>query len=56
MLAEPFVRSIVSAVAGATRASRPSASGTTATRCAQCGSVDHSMLDVDCPLAPRVFA
>ena len=42
------------AAAGAIRASRPAASGTSATRCAQCGSADHTMLDPRCPLAPRV--
>lgn len=43
-------------VTGALRAARPSPSGTTATRCAQCGSPDHTMLDPRCPLAPRVRA
>ena len=44
------------AIAGAVRAVRPSADGTSATRCAQCGSPDHTMLDPICPLAPRVLA
>ncbi len=43
------------AVADAARAARPAPSGTSATRCAQCGSPDHTMLDPDCPLAPRVL-
>lgn len=34
---------------------RPSPSGTSATRCAQCGSPDHTMLDRRCPAAPRVL-
>ncbi len=34
---------------------RPAASGTSATRCAQCGAGDHAMLDVRCPAAPRVL-
>jgi hypothetical protein len=43
-------------VSGAIRAARPAPSGTSATRCAQCGSPDHTMLDPRCPLAPRVRA
>jgi hypothetical protein len=43
-------------MAAAIRGARPSADGTSATRCAQCGSPDHTMLDPGCPLAPRVFA
>lgn len=35
--------------------SRPLASGTSATRCAQCGAHDHTMLDRRCPAAPRVI-
>jgi hypothetical protein len=42
--------------AGAIRAARPAADGTSATRCAQCGSPDHTMLDPRCPLAPRVLS
>ena len=34
---------------------RPDAWGTSATRCAQCGATDHTMLDPRCPLAPRVL-
>lgn len=44
------------AVTGAVRAARPTATGTSATRCAQCGAPDHTMLDPRCPLAPRVLA
>ena len=44
------------AIAGAARSARPAADGTSATRCAQCGSPDHTMLDAACPLAPRVLA
>jgi hypothetical protein len=43
-------------VGGAIRGARPAPSGTSATRCAQCGSPDHTMLDPRCPLAPRVRA
>jgi hypothetical protein len=43
------------ALSGATRAARPTPAGTSATRCAQCGSADHTMLDPGCPLAPRVL-
>jgi hypothetical protein len=43
------------AVAGAARAARPAGDGTSATRCAQCGASDHSMLDPRCPLAPKVL-
>lgn len=47
---------VTEAAAGAIRAARPAASGTSATRCAQCGSPDHTMLDPRCPLAPRVLS
>jgi len=43
------------AIAGAIRSARPAAAGTSATRCAQCGSPDHTMLDPVCALAPRVL-
>jgi hypothetical protein len=33
---------------------RPSGSGTSATRCAQCGGDGHSMLDPRCPAARKV--
>jgi hypothetical protein len=55
MVAEPITRSVVSAISEAARASRPLASGTTATRCAQCGSDAHTMLDAGCSLAPKVL-
>ena len=54
-VAEPVTRSMLAAIAGAAKAARPTPSGTTATRCAQCGSADHTMLDARCPLAPRVL-
>ncbi|HEU5287005.1 MAG TPA: hypothetical protein VFV20_01250 [Candidatus Limnocylindria bacterium] len=38
------------------RATRPAPSGTSATRCAQCGATDHGMLDRRCPLAPKVLS
>jgi hypothetical protein len=34
---------------------RPTPTGTSATRCAQCGASDHTMLDPRCPAAPRVI-
>jgi hypothetical protein len=40
--------------ARAAAARRPAPSGTSATRCAQCGANDHTMLDRRCPAAPRV--
>ena len=43
------------AIGGAVRSARPAAAGTSATRCAQCGSSDHTMLDPICALAPRVL-
>lgn len=43
-------------VTAAIRGARPAADGTSATRCAQCGSPGHTMLDPGCPLAPRVLA
>lgn len=33
---------------------RPVPSGTSATRCAACGAVDHRMLEVVCPARRRV--
>ncbi len=40
------------AVAGALR---PPAQGTSATRCALCGSAQHTMLDPRCPIARKVI-
>jgi hypothetical protein len=34
---------------------RPGATGTSATRCAQCGGGDHTMLDPRCPAARKVI-
>jgi hypothetical protein len=34
---------------------RPSSSGTSATRCAQCGGSNHTMLDPRCPAARKVI-
>ena len=42
-------------IATVARSARPAASGTSATRCAQCGASDHAMLDPSCRLAPRVL-
>jgi hypothetical protein len=36
------------------RGIRPAPSGTSATRCAACGSPGHTMLDTRCPAHPRV--
>jgi hypothetical protein len=44
----------ISWAAAGFRVSRPRASGTSATRCAQCGGA-HSMLDPSCPRAPEVL-
>jgi hypothetical protein len=41
-------------VDGAAASLRPAASGTSASRCGQCGSPDHTMLDPRCPAAPRI--
>ena len=35
---------------------RPATTGTSATRCAQCGATDHGMLHPRCPRAPRLWA
>ena len=35
---------------------RPLPSGTSASRCAQCGATGHGMLDRRCPAAPKVIA
>ncbi len=43
-------------LAGAVRTARPGPDGTSATRCAQCGSPDHTMLSPLCPLAPKVLS
>ena len=42
------------AITGAVASMRPAPAGTSATRCAQCGAPDHTMLSTACPLAPRV--
>lgn len=44
------------AIHEAARGARPAGDGTSATRCAQCGASDHTMLDPRCPFAPRVMA
>jgi hypothetical protein len=56
LVVERLAKSAIVAVSGAAHASRPAASGTSATRCAQCGSDRHTMLDPRCPMAPRVLA
>lgn len=47
---------LAEAVLAAARGARPSPDGTSASRCAQCGSPDHDMFHPGCPLAPRVLA
>ncbi len=49
-------RSVADALERGIVAIRPRGDGTSATRCAQCGSPDHTMLDPRCPLAPRVLS
>lgn len=46
----------IGAAAGraAEAALRPSSIGSSATRCASCGSTGHSMLSADCPAGPHV--
>jgi hypothetical protein len=41
-------------VRSAVDAARPSASGSSATRCARCGDLSHTMLDARCPMERRV--
>jgi hypothetical protein len=58
----PLGLAVASAAAAAARIAtatapslRPAPSGTSATRCGACGAIGHSMLDRDCPAAPRVL-
>lgn len=46
---ERGVRAAAAAVGQAVEAMRPAPDGTSATRCALCGSADHAMLDPRCP-------
>jgi len=46
---ERGVRAASAAVGGAIASMRPTTSGTSADRCALCGSPDHAMLDPRCP-------
>jgi hypothetical protein len=43
------------AIRAATAALRPSATGTSSTRCALCGAGNHAMLDPGCPAARNVL-
>ncbi len=43
------------ALVGAVPFLRPNGRGTSATRCAQCGSDDHTMLDPACPATRTVI-
>ena len=46
---ERATRTAAAAVGSAVEAMRPTAAGTSADRCALCGSPDHAMLDPRCP-------
>lgn len=48
-VSERAVRAASTAVGGAIAGMRPTAQGTSADRCALCGSADHAMLDPRCP-------
>jgi hypothetical protein len=48
-VSERAVRAASTAVGGAIAGMRPQAQGTSADRCALCGSADHAMLDARCP-------
>lgn len=48
-VSERAVRVTSAAVGSAVEAMRQSAAGTSADRCALCGSPDHAMLDPRCP-------
>ncbi len=48
-LTERGVRAAADGVGRAVAAMRPAALGTSADRCALCGSADHTMLDPRCP-------
>ncbi len=54
-IAERGVRLVADAARGAAGALRPPAQGTSATRCALCGSAKHTMLDPRCPIARKVI-
>jgi hypothetical protein len=56
LVARRGVDALGGVLTAAIHGARPAADGTSATRCAQCGSPDHTMLDAGCPLAPRVLA
>jgi hypothetical protein len=55
LVATTLADGVASATRGMVGGVRPHRDGTSATRCAQCGSPDHTMLDPACPLAPRVL-
>jgi hypothetical protein len=55
LTAQRGVRVVADGVRGAAAALRPPAQGTSATRCAMCGSADHTMLDPRCPAARPVI-
>lgn len=54
ILADRVLQAAADAAVGALGAMRPPAQGTSATRCALCGSSDHTMLDPRCPAARKV--
>lgn len=54
LAAGAVVASVGAAARSAIPALRPTAAGTTATRCGRCGATDHAMLDPGCPARPRI--
>lgn len=48
-ITERGVHAVSAAVERAVAAARPATSGTSADRCALCGSPEHAMLDARCP-------
>jgi hypothetical protein len=55
LVAGPAATMVGAAVRGAAPGLRPTARGTSSTRCALCGATGHSMLDPGCPAARRVI-
>ena len=55
LVAERGIRFAADGARAAATALRPASSGTSATRCAMCGSPDHTMLDRRCPAAKPVL-
>ncbi len=55
LLVDRGARIVGDGVRAAAAALRPSSQGTSASRCALCGSPDHTMLDPRCPAARPVI-